>query len=41
MNLGVNILSPACGIGTKSPIENVRSMVNAAKKEMQNKEIVI
>ncbi|HDK7188376.1 TPA: MtaA/CmuA family methyltransferase [Clostridium botulinum] len=32
MNLGVNILSPACGIGTKSPIENVRAMVNAAKK---------
>lgn len=41
MNLGVNILSPACGIGTKSPIENVRAMVNAAKKETQNKEIVI
>ncbi len=32
MNLGVDILSPACGIGTKSPIENVRAMVNAAKK---------
>ncbi|EKS4342307.1 MULTISPECIES: methylcobamide:CoM methyltransferase MtbA [Clostridium] len=32
MNLGVDILSPACGIGTKSPIENVRAMVDAAKK---------
>lgn len=32
MDLGVNILSPACGIGTTSPIENVRAMVNAAKK---------
>lgn len=32
MDLGVSILSPACGIGTKSPIDNVRAMVNAAKK---------
>lgn len=34
MDLGVDILSPACGIGTKSSMENIRAMVNAAKKRI-------
>lgn len=29
---GVNILSPACGIGTRTPLENIQAMVNACKE---------
>ena len=33
---GCDILSPACGIGTKTSMDNIRSMVDAAK-EYRNK----
>ncbi|MBU3142654.1 methylcobamide:CoM methyltransferase MtbA [Clostridium sp. CF012] len=32
MNGGCDILSPACGIGTKTSMDNIRSMVDAAKE---------
>ncbi|WP_432404103.1 methylcobamide:CoM methyltransferase MtbA [Wukongibacter sp. M2B1] len=31
---GSNIISPACGLGMKSPIKNVRSMIKSLKKEI-------
>jgi len=33
---GVNILSPACGIGTKTSLENIQQMVLAAKESFQS-----
>lgn len=33
VNSGANIISPACGLGTKSPIENVRAILTALKGE--------
>lgn len=33
IKFGVNILSPACGIGTKTPLKNIQMMVKAAKAE--------
>lgn len=32
MNSGVNILSPACGIGARTKLENVKAMVEAVKE---------
>jgi MtaA/CmuA family methyltransferase len=32
INSGCNILSPACGVGTKTSVDNIRSMVEAAKE---------
>ena len=41
MHSGCDILSPACGIGTKTSMDNIRSMVDAAKeyseKNIKNK----
>lgn len=31
---GVNIISPACGLGMKSPLTNVKAMLQSLKKEM-------
>ena len=31
---GANIISPACGLGMKSPLKNVRSMLEALTKEL-------
>ncbi len=31
MQAGVNILSPACGIGTKTPLKNIQAMIKAVK----------
>ncbi|SHJ80956.1 [methyl-Co(III) methanol-specific corrinoid protein]:coenzyme M methyltransferase [Hathewaya proteolytica DSM 3090] len=32
---GVDILSPACGIGARTPLDNIRAMVEAAKEGAQ------
>lgn len=32
---GANIISPACGLGMKSPLKNVKSMLKALEKEMK------
>jgi len=31
---GVNIISPACGLGMKSPLTNVKAILETLKKEM-------
>jgi [methyl-Co(III) methanol-specific corrinoid protein]:coenzyme M methyltransferase len=31
---GANIISPACGLGMKSPLQNVKSMIGALTKEL-------
>ena len=31
VNNGSNILSPACGIGMRSPLENLKSIITASK----------
>lgn len=33
LNSGVNIISPACGLGTQSPLENIQAMLLAVKEE--------
>ena len=30
---GSNIISPACGLGTKSPLKNIQSILNTLKQE--------
>lgn len=32
INSGADIISPACGLGTKSPVENIKTMVNTVKE---------
>ena len=32
---GSDIIAPACGLGTKSPIDNIKMMVNTVKEEAQ------
>lgn len=33
MRNGADIISPACGLGTKSPIQNIKAMLQAVKEE--------
>ena len=32
---GSDIISPACGLGTKSPIANIQSILKAVKQEIE------